>query len=141
MSSKKNLKPDLNFNLKSKKDKIGIFLSILCALHCLLLPILLVATNLGNTFGDLHTKHEYIHVLFFILLFPLAVNLLYTFFNEGKRNLLIVVFVGIVFLTVSLLNTYSHFLEHDSLSEILLSISGSLLLAWAHFNNLLKIKE
>jgi hypothetical protein len=137
MSTEHNIKPDL----KSNKDKLGIFLSALCAVHCLLLPLILMATNLGDTFGDLHTKHEYLHVLFFILLFPLALNLVFTFLREGESILLFVVLIGIVFLAVSLLNTYSHFLEHDSFLEILLSVSGSLFLIWAHFNNLLNRKS
>jgi|GEM_PF-2014968 len=141
MSSGHNIDVDLKSNLKSKKDKLGIFLSALCAVHCLLLPLILMATNLGETFGDLHTKHEYLHVLFFVLLFPLALNLVFTFLKEGEKALLFVVVVGILFLAVSLLNTYSHFLEHDSASEILLSVSGSLFLIWAHFNNLLKSKS
>lgn len=110
-------------------DKLGILLSALCLIHCILGPILLV---LIPSISQFFTE-EWIHIFLFIFVVLVAG---YVFLSHYKyhrsKSILVSAFSGIFLLSLGL------FL-HDSLNAIshaLINLPGSLLLIWAHWQNL-----
>jgi hypothetical protein len=114
-------------------DKAGILLSVICCLHCMAIPLLMVfAPSIGHLFEE-----EWIHMLGFIFVVPLG---LYAFISKikvhsDKRPLYIGLF-GILFLILG-------HLAHENLSheigqtvELIASIVGGLSLVFAHILNI-----
>lgn len=112
-------------------DRIGMFLSSLCLVHCILLPVLLlllpaVATNFIGDHGTVHT-----------VLFGLVTTAALFAFTPGYRVhrhlgpcLISIVGIGLLFIATF----YAHeTVGHDG--ETPLSVVGSLILIAAHFVN------
>ncbi len=130
-------------------DKLGIALSMLCLIHCLLSPLVLMFTPwLGNMFDSL-----WAHLLFLVLLLPPAYI---SFYHAWKRHSftkpLILGSYGILFLCFGLLNEHYHWIHlhlhnhnhgygygnYNFIDEILIhsiSMMGSLFLIRAHWIN------
>ena len=124
-------------------DRLGMSLSIICAIHCFGGPfILMIAPWLGSLFND-----EFFHLFMLLLVFPLAV---FSFGQTRSRDFnrpLIIGLIGISFLALSLachefmhffgqtvekyIGTHNlHFLENA------FTFTGGALLFWAHLKNL-----
>ncbi|MEX2364892.1 MAG: MerC domain-containing protein, partial [Balneolaceae bacterium] len=51
-------------------DRVGIGLSGLCAIHCLLVPVFVSLIPLWPAFGDFH---EFTHLIFFLAIAPAVI--------------------------------------------------------------------
>ena len=93
--------------LTSKKvnaDRIGIFASILCAIHCALTPVLLLMIP---TFGKMWA-HPATHWGMAIVVIPIAVFMMLKGFREhGKKWVLGVGSLGVLFIIVGAILPYS----------------------------------
>jgi hypothetical protein len=109
-------------------DRLGISLSILCLIHCLLFPlIVLVLPALGAT---LFFNETMVHWVLLGMAFPVSLAA----FSHGYRfhgdwMTLVIGALGLIFLIVGV----SHWLGHDS--EIYLTVPGAFLLFMAHLRN------
>lgn len=109
-------------------DRMGMSLSILCLVHCLLFPLIaLMLPVLGSTLFLHETTVHWI-----LLGFALPVSLIA--FRHGYRfhgdwPTMVIGLLGLVFLTVGV----SHLLGHES--EFFLTVPGALLLFIAHLRN------
>ncbi|KYG65418.1 hypothetical protein AZI87_12830 [Bdellovibrio bacteriovorus] len=110
-------------------DKIGIFLSSLCALHCLATPLLVLALPvLGEFFHQ-----EWVHLVMALFVVPVG---LFAFWSGYKHHNQMKVFaLGVVGLTMvggaSLLpHEWVEVYEHD-----VVTILGSIFLITAHILN------
>ena len=111
-------------------DRVAICFSSLCILHCLLLPLLLVAYPIGIlvTLSD-----EIFHQIMVFLAVPLSLVSLYVGYGHHKRNQLIV-FGGIGLVILVLPLVVPHELISES-GEAWLTVSGALILCMAHVVN------
>ena len=111
-------------------DRAAICFSSLCVLHCLLLPVLLVAYPIGIvvTLSD-----EIFHQIMVSVALPLSLVSLYVGYGHHKRNQLIVLGgIGIVMLVLPLTTS------HESISEsgeTWLTVAGAVILCLAHVVN------
>ena len=111
-------------------DRAAICFSSLCILHCLLLPVLLVAYPIGIlvTLSD-----EIFHQIMVSLALPLSLVSLYMGYGHHKRNQLFVFGgIGIVILMLPLIVPYEFISESE---ETWLTVSGALILCMAHIVN------
>lgn len=110
-------------------DRLGIFFSLACTIHCLGLPLL---TFIMPTF-TISFEQEWIHVSLLFLLIPIA---LFSFINSkknhGKRMPMIYGLIGISFLIFAVL------FEEKTIYylETTLTVLGSVFLIVAHTCNL-----
>lgn len=110
-------------------DKLGMTLSGLCAIHCLLTPFLALAVPvLGETF-----EQPWVHILMAIFVVPVGLYAFYSGYrHHKKKGLTALGFAGLAMVCVGLLVPISgiDFLGHD-----IITILGSLCLVVAHVLN------
>ena len=123
-------------NIQAIADKSAIALSFLCALHCLLLPavIILYPSTLGFLPGD-----EIVHFALLFVVIPISA---YALIKGGKvhksRKVFIVGISGLLVLVAAVV------LGHDMLGEIgekILTVLGSIIVIIAHVQNHLICRE
>lgn len=105
-------------------DRLGVYLSSLCVVHCALMPVLFMVLP---SFSYL-VSHDVFHVIMLLLL-PLVAFVAFVPGYRAHRDPIVFVYggFGLVLLGVAVL------LFHDSrLFEALFSIAGSLTLIRAH---------
>lgn len=114
-------------------DKIGLFLSTLCAIHCLATPLLVLALPvLGEVFHE-----EWVHILMALFVVPVG---LYAFWSGYKHHRQAKVLgLGIVgLLLVGGASVMPHELHHEVVEALgydVFTIGGSVLLIVAHLLN------
>ena len=113
---------------KSIWDKIGIAISSLCLVHCIALPLIVMA------FPFLELDHDHTHELFLVAIVAVVfIAFLPSYKKHGQKKILLFAGLGISSLLASI------FAGHELGSEIgehVLSIVGSLLLITAHVKNI-----
>jgi hypothetical protein len=126
---------------KNALDKVGIGLSLLCAVHCMIFPLLMVFSPWIGTF----IEGSWFHIIMIVMVAPLALFLFIgTYKKHGNSRPLIFGSIGIAFLIVGLL--VPELFEHDHgdhslesqwlwIESILTTIGGGLLIT-AHFKNI-----
>ncbi len=110
-------------------DRIGISTSILCVVHCLLTPLLvLVAPLVGSS---LHA--DWIHPVIIAVAVPVAIWALWAGYRHHRRTSTILIGgLGILFIGAAAILEGE---PHDRL-EVIFMVAASLLLATAHYRNL-----
>ena len=117
-------------NIQAIADKSAIAISVLCALHCLLLPaaIVLYPTTLGFLHGD-----ESIHFALLFVVIPISAYALIKGCKVQKSpKVLITGISGLLVLVAAVV------LGHDMLGEIgekILTVLGSIIVIIAHVQN------
>ena len=116
--------------LQEKADKFAISVSLLCALHCAVLPSLWV---LIPTFGLFGLDSEAVHLWMLVVVIPVSAVALTTGARKHGRHLLMVLGIfGLVVLAAAVI------LGEDLLGESgekLVTVFGSAIVAVAHFRN------
>lgn len=110
-------------------DRLGIWISGLCALHCLLLPISLALMPLWPSLTEVH---EWVHPLLAVLLIPVTLKAMRGI-RRGPAGRPIALLLGIGLALVLLAWAF-----HDVLGlygEPLLTLLGSALLILGHWRN------
>ena len=111
-------------------DRAAFCFSSLCILHCLLLPVLLVAYPIGIlvTLSD-----EMFHQIMVSVALPLSLVSLYVGYGHHKRNQLIVFgSVGLGMLMLPLVVPHELISETE---ETWLTVAGALIVCLAHVVN------
>ena len=116
--------------LQEKADKFAIGVSLLCAVHCAVLPSLWV---LIPTFGLFGLDSEAVHLWMLVVVIPVSAVALTTGARKHGRHLLMVLGIfGLVVLAAAVI------LGEDLLGESgekLVTVFGSAIVAVAHFKN------
>lgn len=110
-------------------DRAGIWLSSLCALHCVVMPILLAMLPLWS---NLDVAHDWLHPVFAVLLIPVTLFALWGAQRAQRpRFIALLLGVGLVLVLGAL------FLPHEagSLAETATTLVGSSLLIAGHVSN------
>ena len=118
-------------SLQKIGDKLAIFLSSVCMVHCVFTPLLLIAIpSIGGAFSIGHDTFHQIMLFFVIPVGVVALTMGYrrhrnlSVWMQGVGGLLILTFAALV--------------GHDLLGEAgetLLTIAGSLFIVFAHLRN------
>ncbi len=111
-------------------DKTAIGLSIICTLHCLLLPVATALLPSAALFG---LDDELFHVILLIVVLPVSVFALRS--GMRKHNSKTVLAIGVAGLLVLIVTAA---IGHDTFGETgerILTLFGSFLVATSHFRN------
>ncbi len=120
------MKNTLNINF----DNIAISLSVLCALHCLFLPIILIFfPAISATFFGSEDFHK--SLLYFVI--PSSILALYVGCNmHGKYNVYFYGAIGISLLLIAVFFGHDYFGENG---ETFLTLLGAGIISYGHFKN------
>jgi hypothetical protein len=113
-------------SIRDRLDRVGILLSSLCALHCLLSILVVSVLGFGGQFLLSPAIHE-IGLMLAILVGAVTLGL--GVLRHGKRGPLVIGGAGLALMGLAL--TVPH-----GLPEALLTIAGVALVATAHIQNL-----
>ena len=111
-------------------DKLSIFISITCALHCLLMPAFLITTS---SFIALQIDNEFLHGVMLMIIIPISTfALLAGLSNHDGKTSFLIGFIGLIILL------YAFFAGEEILGEsgeIIITLIGSAILVFAHWQN------
>ena len=117
-------------NTQLKSDKLAIMLSTICVIHCFFFPSLII---LSAGFLTLSLESELIHSLILLLTLPISIFALASGYENHKTiTFLLIGIFGLTTLVAAILLGGSFFGEPG---EKGLTLIGSILVAYAHFNN------
>lgn len=109
-------------------DRLGVVLSLLCALHCLLAPVVLALLPLWPAF---FRWNAWIHPLLSLLLVPVTYAGMRFAYRRGNTDRVIVFGAGLVLIILAwLLIDWI-----GEAGEIILTLCGSGMLVYAHWRN------
>ncbi|MCG8669575.1 MAG: MerC domain-containing protein [Pseudomonadales bacterium] len=116
-------------NLRAYSDQLAISLSLLCTIHCLAVPVLLVALP---SLASLRLDNEAFHIWMIIAVLPISLYALTLGCKKHKRYR-VVAFgcAGLVFLVAAILGEDLF----GEAGEKSLTVIGSALLIWGHIQN------
>ena len=114
---------------KTKKlDNLSIWLSGVCLIHCLALPLITISIPLIDKFFNKH-YHE---IMLFIII-PVSFAALYRGFkNHRKAPIVFTGFIGAFLIIIGATIIHE---QYGGFTESLFTVTGSLVLALSHFNN------
>ena len=116
-------------SIQALTDRTSIGLSLVCAIHCLFVPVLLVALP---SLASLPLESETFHVWMVVAVLPISIFALTLGCKKHKRYKII--FLG----ALGLISLISALLLESLIGEIgekLLTLLGAGLIAWGHFTN------
>ena len=117
-------------NTQALADKSAIGLSILCALHCLLLPAAIIFYPSSMSFLP---EDEAIHLSILFVVIPISVYALIKGAQiHGKPSIFFIGFSGLLTLILALLLGHSLF---GPQGEKIITLVGSFIVIFAHFKN------
>ncbi len=107
-------------------DRLGITLSGICAIHCLLLPVFVALIPLWPAIADFH---DYTHLIFFIAIAPTVYLALKRKHRSKKVTVYLVLGVFIIFLAWAFNNLLGEY------GETGITLLGSTMLIRGHWLN------
>ncbi len=117
-------------------DKFAIGLSILCTIHCLVLPLLLVALP---SLASLQLQNEAFHTWMLVAVIPISIFALTMGCKKHKRyRLLLWGFSGLILMFAAV------FLGHEIVNETaekILTLVGAILVVIAHMGNFRRCQQ
>ncbi|MEP4889505.1 MAG: MerC domain-containing protein [Aliiglaciecola sp.] len=112
-------------------DKTAVGLSLLCVVHCLLFPILLIL--MPPLSGLLSINDTLFHRWLLFAVVPIsAIALVMGYFHHRSRKVFLLASFGLTLLIVTAL------IGHDllgSVGEVVMTVIGSSIIAFAHIRN------
>lgn len=115
---------------KGHIDKISIGLSALCAVHCLVLPVL---AGVLPSLAAVTANHNHFHALMLVLVIPLSGLALGAGWLRHRDGIVLTLGLGGIGLMLFAATLSHDLLGHDS--ERWMTMVGSFLLAAGHFRN------
>jgi MFS superfamily sulfate permease-like transporter len=109
-------------------DQIAVTLSGLCLAHCLLLPLAVVTLPFLGGLGD-----DHLHAELLLVVIPVSVAALW--FGYRRHRNLGIVGAGLTGLAILLIGATVAHVQYGLLADRILTVAGSLLLAFTHFRN------
>jgi hypothetical protein len=112
-------------------DKLAIAFSMVCLIHCLVLPILLIL--LPPFSGLFALDDEMFHQWMLYAVLPISIAaLMMGYLHHRSYKVFVVVSIGLTLIILS--TTLGHDLLGET-AEVVLSILGSMIIAFGHFRN------
>jgi len=113
---------------RDKRDKIAVFLSMLCILQCLFLPILISLIPLLNIWW---LNDEFLHPILLFVVIPLTLFTLIPGYKHHHNRLPLQ--LAAPALTLLIIGAFIP----QNIIEKMLTVSGALILSFAHIRNLI----
>ena len=111
-------------------DRLGISLSLLCAIHCLLTPVIILSLPIVARY---YIDHPWFHWLMAILIIPVGVGAFFSGYrHHGRISVLVYGILGLII--IGIVPVFFH-QDLNWWSEPLVMILGSGLLISAHWIN------
>jgi|TARA_R100000541_G_scaffold45949_2_gene53039 hypothetical protein len=120
------LKTESNNTKPGFWDRVGIGLSGICAIHCLLVPVIVALIPLWPAFEEFH---EYTHLIFFIAIAPAVYLSLRQRHKSPKITILLISGLFLIFLAWYFNDILGEY------GEAGVTLIGSILLIWGHWQN------
>ena len=121
---------------QQNSDKIAMTLSMICVIHCFFVPSFLI---LGAGYLSFAIDNEFIHKAIVLLAVPISIFALSIGYKNHKTSYFIpMAFFGLVLLILAVVLGESVLGEAG---EQILSLLGSISLAYAHYKNYETCKE
>ena len=121
---------------QQNSDKIAMTLSIICVVHCFFVPSFLI---LGAGYLSFAIDNEFVHKLIVLLAIPISIFALSIGYKNHKTTSFIPIAVfGLVLLILAVVLGASVLGEAG---EQMLTLLGSISLAYAHYKNYKTCKE
>ena len=114
---------------KTTLDKVGLSLSALCVIHCLLLPVIGASLPIIGAWSEI----EWVHKLLVVLALPVALSVIIS--NSAATYIRALAGAGIVLLFTAAFWEPLH--DH----ETLLTVIGAILLGAAHMIRFAKLRH
>ena len=113
-------------------DNLGITISSVCAIHCVLLPAILIIAPYSFL-----ASHEFHEALIYFILPCAAIAFILGCRKHGDLKVAVMGTLGVILLASSLLfHEIFHAEEHsEELITVLITIAGSLMLILSHLRN------
>jgi hypothetical protein len=112
----------------AKTDLVGMTLSAACVVHCLLLPVAVLAAPAWNAWlGD--TENELHWVLFVVALLVTGYALLAGFRRHGAPGVVVIGTMGLLVMLAAAAHVFGRG------TEAMLTVAGALIVAVAHVQN------
>jgi len=122
--------------IQALTDKFSIGLSILCAVHCLLLPLLLVALP---SLGALQLQNEAFHTWMLLAVIPISIYALTMGCKKHQRyQLLYWGFSGLLLMVLAVI--FGHDIGGEA-GEKILTLLGAIFVVIAHWKNFKRCKN
>jgi uncharacterized membrane protein YfcA len=115
---------------RSMLDKLSISFSVVCAIHCLALPILLV---FGPTLTSIFFTYEHFHLALLFLILPASIFALFIGCKQHRNNA-VAITGAIGLLIISLTAILSGYYHHELLEKVM-TLVGATLIAISHYFN------
>lgn len=113
-------------------DKAAIVLSMLCVVHCVALPVVLIV--LPSVSGLLAFDDEVFHIWLLFAVIPISLFATLTgYFHHRRKSVLSIGLAGMVALVLAAVVGHDLF---GHTAEVVMTIVGSGLIAYAHLRNL-----
>ena len=112
-------------------DKIAISLSILCAIHCLVLPFIIL---LLPSIAAISLEGEAFHFWMLVAVVPISIFALRSGYIQHKRISITITGMAGVFLLISAVIIGETYL--GEFGEKFLTLAGATLIALSHYKNL-----
>tara|TARA_Y100001970_G_C13546996_1_gene515011 strand:- start:102 stop:491 length:390 start_codon:yes stop_codon:yes gene_type:complete len=120
------MKKEVNIYL----DKTAISLSVICAIHCLFVPLVLLY---APTLTISVLTDEWFHTLLLFLVFPVSTLAMFFGCKQHKRyNILFYGIIGLMILAVSAI--WGHDILGET-GEIVATLLGASVLSFGHYRN------
>jgi len=117
--------------LQMLSDKLAIGFSMVCVVHCLVLPILLIL--LPPFSGLFALDDEMFHQWMLYAVLPISIAaLMMGYLHHRSYKIFLVGSIGLTLIIIS--TTLGHDLLGEA-GEVVLSILGSMIIAYGHFRN------
>ncbi len=121
---------------QQNSDKIAMTLSIICVVHCFFVPSFLI---LGAGYLSFAIDNEFVHKLIVLLAIPISIFALSIGYKNHKTTSFIPIAIfGLVLLILAVVLGASVLGEAG---EQMLTLLGSISLAYAHYKNYKTCKE
>ena len=113
-------------------DNLGITISSVCAIHCLLLPVILLVAPYSFL-----ASHEFHETLIYFILPCALIAFVFGCRKHGDMKVAIMGSIGIILLSSAIiLHETLHSDQHtDSLMSVLITVVGSVMLIFSHIRN------
>lgn len=116
----------MNTPYRSRWDAIGIFASIACAIHCILLPIIFTTVTL---FGIEFIENPYMEAL--TVLISMSAGS-WALLKDYKHKSSVLIWSFITGLSLMIIGNFLH----GEATEIICKLGGSALIIYAHLKNI-----
>lgn len=114
-------------------DRIGMILSLLCAVHCLILPFFMISLPIMARY---YLAHPWFHLALAFVIVPLGLVSFWLGYRHHQKRLILVTGISGLFL-VGVVPAILHspsLIEYARLEPWFIG-SGSVVLVWSHWKN------